>query len=83
MVFQHQTYVYSMISCYDVFSIRPIHDCVQHAQLLSPAMAKPLGKHRNAMRPSVRASVRASVRHKVVSAINSDFMHRFTQYLTQ
>ena len=60
--FQHQTYVYSMISYYDVFSIRPIHDCVQHAQLLSPAMAKPWGKHRHDMRPSVHPCVRACVR---------------------
>ena len=60
--FQYQTYVYSMISYYGVFSIRPIHDCVQHVQLLSPAMAKPLGEHRHARRPSVRPSVRTCVR---------------------
>ena len=83
--FQYQTYVYSMVSYYGVFIIRPIHDCVQQVQLLSPAMAKPLGGYRNARRPSVRPSVRASVRPftKLVSAITSDFMHRFTQYLTQ
>ena len=75
--FQYQTYVYSMISYYGVFSIRrmytawsvimvysvsDIHDCVQHVQLLSPAMAKPLGEPRHARRPSVRPSVRACVR---------------------
>ena len=43
---------------------------------LSPAMAKPLGGDMEmlGMRPSVT---------KLVSAITLDFMHRFTQYLTQ
>ena len=88
--FQHQTYVYSMISYYGVFSIRRMYDCVQQVQLLSLAMAKPLGEHRNARRPSVRACVRASVRPsvrpsvtKIISAITSDFIHRFAQNLTQ
>ena len=63
--FQHQTYVYSMISYYGVFSIRRMYDCVQQVQLLSLAMAKPLGGHRNARRPSVHACVRASVRPSV------------------
>ena len=49
---------------------------------LSPAMAKPLGGHRNAMHPCVRPSVRPSVT-KLVSAITSDFVLRFTPNLTQ
>ena len=45
-------------------------------EILSPAMAKDIEIL------GIRLCVRPSIT-KLVSAITSDFMHRFTQYLTQ
>ena len=63
-----------------VFYIKWYINTEYSISIFAPAMAKPSGGDIKML--GVRPCVRPSVT-KLVSAITSDFMHRFTQYLTQ
>ena len=93
--FQYQIYVYSMISYYGVFSIRRMYtawsvimvfsvsDLYMTVHSMFSYCPRPWRSHwGNIEMLGVRPCGRPSVT-QFVSAITSDFMHRFTQYWTQ